>query len=126
MSKDPSTQVGAVIFRPDMTIASMGRNGFEQGANDDPALYLDRSYKLCHVIHAEHNAIRFGRESMQGYGLCVWPLPPCQQCMERIAAAGIAVVVAPIVHESNRWYASGLLAKKHALSLGIEYREYYL
>lgn len=125
-SKDPSTQVGAVILRPNMTIASMGRNGFEIGANDDPSLYLDRSYKLCNVIHAEHNAIRFARESLVGYCLCVWPLPPCECCMGRIIEAGISVVVAPVVHKDNRWYESGLRAYNEASKHGIRYVEYYL
>jgi len=30
-SKDPSTKVGAVIIRPDRTIASVGYNGFPRG-----------------------------------------------------------------------------------------------
>ena len=125
-SKDPSTQVGAVIMRPDGTIASSGRNGFEIGANDDPALFLDRSYKLANIFHAEHNAIRFARESLAGYCICVWPLPPCECCMARIHSAGITAVVAPIVHELNRWYDTGLRAKQFALQNGITYREYYL
>lgn len=125
MSKDPSTQVGAVIFRPNMTIASMGRNGFEQGANDDPALFLDRSYKLCNVIHAEHNAIRFRREHLTGYGICVWPLPPCRECMERIINAGLSVVVAPVLAPGHRWFASCDAAKQAAMKMGIRYVEYF-
>ena len=33
-SKDPSTKTGAVIVRPDRTIASMGYNGFPRGMAD--------------------------------------------------------------------------------------------
>ena len=42
MSKDPSTKVGAVIARPDRTVASMGWNGFARGTSDDPAIYAER------------------------------------------------------------------------------------
>jgi deoxycytidylate deaminase len=35
-SKDPSTKVGAVIVRPDLTVASIGYNGFPRGMSDDP------------------------------------------------------------------------------------------
>lgn len=125
-SKDPSTQVGVVIMRPDMTVASMGRNGFEIGANDDPALFLDRSFKLANIFHAEHNAIRFARESLVGYCLCVWPLPPCECCMARIHSAGITTVVAPVVAPGNRWYDTGLIAKQFAVERGISYVQYFL
>jgi dCMP deaminase len=35
-SRDPSTQTGAVIVRPNRTIASVGYNGFPRDCNDDP------------------------------------------------------------------------------------------
>lgn len=124
-SKDPSTQVGAVIFRPDMTIASMGRNGFEIGANDDPALFLDRSYKLANVFHAEHNAIRFARESLVGYGICVWPLPPCECCVARLLESGITTVVCPKLDPLHRWYDSCNAGKNAAISKGVRYVEYF-
>lgn len=56
-SKDPSTKVGAVLFRLDGSIISMGYNGFPRGVDDDPALLADRSVKLKMTIHAEENAI---------------------------------------------------------------------
>ena len=33
-SRDPNTQVGAVILRADNTVASVGYNGFPRGTND--------------------------------------------------------------------------------------------
>ena len=45
-SRDPSTQCGAVIVRPDKTVAAVGFNGFPRGADDSPALYPDRAPAL--------------------------------------------------------------------------------
>ena len=50
-SKDPSTKTGAVIVRGDKTVASVGYNGFVQGADDDPAIYADRQRKYDLIIH---------------------------------------------------------------------------
>ena len=44
-SKDPSTQVGAVLVRPDRTVAGIGFNGFPRGIYDDPELLNDRPEK---------------------------------------------------------------------------------
>lgn len=123
-SKDPSTKVGAVIYRPDLTIATMGRNGFPKGANDDASLYSDREYKYRHVVHAELNCILFARESLHGYGLCVWPLPPCERCMAAILQCGIRQIVCPVLEVTDRWYESGQAAKLQALHHGVEYHEY--
>ena len=57
-SKDPSTQVGAVIVRPDKTIASVGFNGFPRGVDDRPEKLADRPLKYQMIVHAEINAIR--------------------------------------------------------------------
>ena len=47
-SRDPSTKVGAVLVRPDHTIASIGYNGFPRGVNDDPARLADRAARGPH------------------------------------------------------------------------------
>lgn len=123
-SKDPSTKVGAVIFRPDLTIATMGRNGFPKGSDDASHLYADREYKLCHIIHAELNAILFAREPLLGYGLCVWPLPPCDRCMAAILQAGIKHIVCPVLEIGHRWYQAGEAAKIQGAKHGVIYHEY--
>jgi dCMP deaminase len=88
-SKDPSTKVGAVIVRPDRTIASMGYNGFPRGARDDETLYADRPTKLLRTVHAELNAILAAREPLHGCEIYVSPLHPCAQCAAAIIQAGI-------------------------------------
>jgi dCMP deaminase len=56
-SKDPSSQVGAVIVRPDRSIASVGFNGFARGVEDKADRLADRPTRLLYTLHAEMNAI---------------------------------------------------------------------
>ena len=88
-SKDPSTKVGAVIVRPDRTIASVGCNGFPRGVEDT---YTTREAKLLRTVHAEANAILTAHEPLHGYTLYVTPLHPCANCAGLIIQAGIKEV----------------------------------
>jgi len=107
-SKDPSSQVGAVIVRPDRTVASVGFNGFPRGVEDSSFLIENRDAKLLRTIHAELNAILSAKEPLTGYSLFVWPFQPCAQCAAAIIQAGIADVYCPfndhMAHE--RWSES--------------------
>ena len=91
-SKDPSTQVGAVIVRPDRTIASVGYNGFPRGVSDDPTTLDNRPAKYLRTVHAEANAILSAREPLHGCTLYVTPLHPCANCAGLIIQAGIVSV----------------------------------
>lgn len=95
-SKDPSTKVGAVIVRPDKTIASVGFNGFPRGMSDDPSLYADKPTKYSRVIHGEVNALLALKESAKGYTSYHWPIgygPSCDRCTVCLIQAGISRVV---------------------------------
>jgi dCMP deaminase len=95
-SKDPSTKCGAVIVRPDKTIASVGFNGFPRGTLDDPEFYDDRELKYARVVHAEVNAVVHAREPLHGYTLYVWPPgagPTCDRCAGVVIQSGITNVV---------------------------------
>jgi dCMP deaminase len=94
-SKDPSSQVGAVIVRPDRTIASIGFNGFPRGVEDSPERIANRDTKLLYTIHAEMNAILSAKEPLNGYSLFVWPFQPCAHCATSIIQAGIRDVYCP-------------------------------
>lgn len=94
-SKDPSTKCGAVIVRPDKTIASMGFNGFPRKINDRVDRLNDRNAKLDRVVHAEMNALLFLRERADGYTMYVWPMLPCNRCAVHIIQSGISHVVYP-------------------------------
>lgn len=93
-SKDPSTQVGCIIVRPDRTIASAGFNGFPRGVEDRPDRYQHRETKYLLVVHAEANAIVTAREPLHGHTLYC-SLSPCNECAKLIIQAGIVRVVAP-------------------------------
>ena len=101
-SKDPGTQVGAVIVRPDKTLASAGYNGFPRGVDDQPHLLTNRDEKLKRVVHAEMNAILEAREPVRGYTLYLWPMLPCERCAVHVIQAGITRVVAP-KSDNPRW-----------------------
>ncbi len=107
-SRDPSTQCGAVIVRPDKTHAGTGFNGFPRGMSDDPALYADRATKLKRTIHAEMNAcINVHGENLTGYTLYTWPYIPCSQCAIHMIQYGIKRVVAPpLSTHPERWRES--------------------
>jgi dCMP deaminase len=100
-SKDPSTQVGAVIVDQDKRIVSTGFNGFPQGVNDAP---VDREVKLLRTIHAEENALLFARRNVTGMTIYV-TRPPCARCAAKLVQSGIARVVYPLppVDFIERW-----------------------
>lgn len=100
-SKDPSTKVGAVIVRPDRTIASVGFNGFARGVLDTAERLSNRELKYPLTVHAEINAILSAKEPVRGHTLYVSPLSPCTTCAGAIIQAGISQVVAKCGHIAN-------------------------
>jgi dCMP deaminase len=111
-SKDPSTKCGAAIVRPDLTIASVGYNGFPRGCSDAQEKYDDRELKLERVVHAELNAILSAVEPVRGYTMYTWPPghgPSCARCTAHVIQAGIKRVVYVHLEEagfSERWKRS--------------------
>lgn len=114
-SKDPSTKCGAVIVRPDRTIAALGYNGFPRGISDAEELLANREEKYKRVIHCEMNAILTAREPLPGYTLYVWPFLTCERCAVHVIQAGIKRVVAPeaTTEQLARW------ADSFSLSLAL-------
>jgi dCMP deaminase len=108
-SKDPSTQTGAVIVRPDKSVCSIGFNGFPKGMKDSPEVYANREEKYSRIVHCEVNAQLFSRDaSLQGYTLYTWPFASCDRCCVQMLQSGITRFVAPVLPESlkERWEAS--------------------
>jgi dCMP deaminase len=112
-SKDPSTKVGAVIYRPDMRIASTGFNGLPSAIPDDPERMLDRDWKLQRTIHAEVNAIDSCVENVKGYGVVV-TAHPCAACTLRLINKGIATIyfLDTGLESTERWAGDMLVAAK--------------
>lgn len=100
-SKDPSTQVGAVIVDKDKRIVSTGFNGFPQGVDDEAT---DRDIKLLRTIHAEENALLFARRDVTGMTVYV-TRPPCARCAAKLIQSGVSRVVYPLppVDFAERW-----------------------
>ena len=118
-SKDPSTKVGAVIVRPDKTVASVGYNGLPRGVEDTLVRLQDRDTKLDLTVHAEINALAFAKESLQFCTLYVWPLPPCSRCATSIIQHGIHRVVAPEPDINSQWWTSNFRARDLLLEAGV-------
>lgn len=132
-SKDPSSQVGAVIIRPDRSVASIGFNGLPRGVSDDPARLADRDQKLLYTVHAELNAILTAKEPLHGCSIVVFPFQPCAQCAAAIIQAGISEVICPKIPDSytrpenmstasTRWAASFHAARSMLHEAGIMVR----
>lgn len=101
-SKDPSTQVGAVIVDDDNRIISIGFNGFPKGVVDSQEKLLDREQKYDIIVHAETNALMFANKSVKDCTLYTWPFQPCSKCAGLIIQSGIKRVVS-VVQNDQRW-----------------------
>ncbi len=120
-SKDPSTKVGAVIVRPDRTIASLGYNGFPRGVED---AYTTREEKLLRTVHAEMNAILSAREPLHGCTIYVSPLFPCSNCAAAIIQAGIKTVIARMGQPREEWAKSFQAAREMFRQAFVEFDIY--
>lgn len=104
LSKDPSTQVGAVIFDEKRRVISTGYNGLARGVYDTPERLNNREVKYKMVLHAEKNAILFATAPLDGATIVVTH-PCCAQCAAQIVQAGIKHVVWPEPDDAflSRW-----------------------
>lgn len=105
-SKDPSTQVGAVVIGEKGQLLSQGYNGFPRGINDTSDRLNNRERKYELVVHAEMNAIynaSFNGVSLKDSTLYVYGLPICSECAKGIIQVGIKKVIAtrPKIYNSE-------------------------
>lgn len=123
-SKDPSSKMGAVITRPDLTIASVGFNGFAKNMDDDPELYQDRDKKYSRVVHCEMNALIHARSSVEGFTLYTTSMC-CDRCVVHMLQAGIARFVwpEPTPEVQSRWAEAFQKTLAYLNEAGVEYRE---
>ena len=126
-SKDPSTQVGAVITHTrSKRVVSMGFNGFPAGVEDNRERLDDRDTKYEMVVHAEQNALMFAGDRAEGCTLYVHPLPPCARCAVMIIQAGIKRVVCDQPDfDHQRWGEAAKIADTlfREAGLGVNYRQ---
>lgn len=134
MSKDPSTQVGAIVVGPDREIRSTGFNGFPRGVVDDERLF-DREAKLKLIVHGEMNAILAAARVGVPVNGCtlylaatgekgVWGGPPCVRCTVEIIQSGIVGIVSWSQRTvPSRWRSDLDLARAILAEAGVNYRE---
>lgn len=89
-SKDPNTQVGAVVVK-DQKVVGTGYNGMPPKMNEDERLW-SKPTKYDYVVHAEMNAILNAVDNVKGAKMYI-TMAPCKDCAKLIAAAGIAEVI---------------------------------
>ena len=121
MSKDPSSQVGAVIARDQIPL-SVGYNGFVRGMSDDAKRLEDRETKYTYTEHAEKNAIfnaaRAGVDIRQStiYSTHV----VCCECAKAVCQSGITRVVYLTNEEfEERWADSITHSKAMFAEVGV-------
>jgi dCMP deaminase len=136
MSKDPRTQVGAIIVGPHREQRADGFNGFPRGIADTFERLNDRDMKMKLIVHAERNAIcnaaRVG-VSVLGCTLylaatddtgMIWGGPPCSACSIELIQAGITTIVSyPIKATPSRWHEDLEFARGVLGEAGVNYRE---
>jgi len=124
-SKDPSTQTGAVIVRPDRTILAVGYNGFPKGMDDRPELYANREWKYSRIVHCEMNAVLNAKQDVTGCTLYTWPLGSCDRCAVHMIQSGIKTFVFPKLSKEleARWKDSLVKTKQYFKEAKVKYRE---
>ena len=114
-SKDPSTQVGAVITQG-RKIISLGFNGAPSGVREP----TDRDMKILRTLHAEVNAVLFAARDLRDCTIYVTH-PPCAQCAALIIQTGIRhVVFAPPSDDFlSRWCENHVEAMRMFNEAGV-------
>lgn len=125
-SKDPSSQVGAVITDGNR-IVSVGYNGFAAGVEDRTERLTDRNCKLNLTIHAEENAMIFAKRDLTGCTVYVTH-PPCPRCASKLIQeeVGRIVYIAPSEDFLSRWADDLKLSQEMYQEAGVEYCSYDL
>jgi len=119
-SKDPSSQVGAVIVDDKKRIVSVGFNGLPIGVEDTKERLENREIKYELIVHAEANAILTAPKSVAGCTIYVYPYLPCSRCAGAIIQSGIKRVIVEDRPIPERWRANFDLAKTILTEAGVE------
>ncbi|MGB7595629.1 MAG: dCMP deaminase family protein [Erysipelotrichaceae bacterium] len=123
-SKDPGTQVGAVVVDNDHKVVSIGYNGFPIGCDDDEFPWNREGSllesKYAYVVHAELNAILNSPRSLHGCAIYV-SLFPCNECAKAIIQSGIKT----IIYEDDKYADTEAVkaSKRMLTSAGVTMRQ---
>jgi dCMP deaminase len=122
-SKDPSTQVGAVIIDDkSRKLVSSGYNGFPRYIDDD-RIPKTRPEKYFYVVHAELNAILHAQRELTDCSLYATVFP-CSDCMKTIVQTGIKRIVYLNELNGNDWQESRKATMKMAELAGIKVEKF--
>lgn len=119
-SKDPSSQIGAVIVDAYNRVISTGFNGLPVGVKDTEERLGDRATKYKMILHAEENAIMFARQNLSGCSIYVTKMPPCAHCAALIIQSGIKFVYVPDTEIPERWQESVGLTRQMFKESGVK------
>ena len=128
LSKDPSTQVGALVLGPRQEARSFGYNGAPRGCSaDEDERFRTRPEKYFWASHAELNAITNAVSvgtPLEGSSIIVTH-PPCMDCARAIVQAGIKQVftVMPSNEFIGRWAEHMARSQRLFDECGVEYCE---
>ena len=95
-SKDPSSQIGAIVVNDERRILATGYNGFPKGIDDTEERLNNRELKYPLIVHAETNALMnalYSGVSVKDATMYVYGLPVCPECTKLIIQAGVRRVV---------------------------------
>ena len=126
-SKDPNTQVGALIVSKDNRLLSAGYNGAPNGYEDSEFPWgregKPLETKYLYVCHAEMNALLNYRGSARELenGKIYVDLFPCNECARMIIQSGIKEVVYCCDKYSDT--DSVIASKKMFDVCGVKYRQ---
>jgi dCMP deaminase len=136
-SYDPATQVGAVIVRDKIAIAS-GHNRFPYTVNATRARLDDRAMKLRFMIHAERvamlNALKNGAmlyectlylAATDATGE-IWGGPPCANCMIELVEAGLRHIVSFPQKKVSKWSEDLALSREIITEANVRFEEIQL
>ncbi len=134
-SKDPNTQVGAVLISAKNKPISTGYNGPPSTMKDEEVNWarpdknsadpLEKAGKYPYMIHAEDNAIKHAKgKKLRGATVYV-TAAPCGSCMLDIADAGIARVVfyrpevdsGSMLADDSKWIVAQDIARRAGVTL---------
>jgi dCMP deaminase len=108
-SKDPSSQIGAVVVNDERRILATGYNGFPKGIADTEERLNNKEEKYSRIIHAEMNALMnalYSGVSLKDSTLYVYGLPVCSSCAKCVIQAGVKRVVIPTIKTNKaNWQA---------------------
>ena len=122
-SKDPSTQVGAVISdNKSRKVISSGYNGFPRNL-DDSQIPQARPEKYLYVVHAELNAILHAERHLDDCTLYATSFP-CSECMKAVIQTGIKKVVYLNELSGDDWENSSKATMRLAELAGVDVKHF--